>query len=290
MKIGSNPTAKRNFVCTLDGPTSVQQIQAACNVLQGSPHPEFDYLRALSTNVTEPDPFHANVSFDYGLPDAGSTFNPNPLQRPDIWTYAVSGATVPAEAYYWDSSINDFSEPETDEDGMSALVNAAGDPLMGVTTQVGEMKVTIKGNREQFDIDEALKVSGTINEDTYLGKPPFFWQCQGISAAPKTEAVNDQEYKFYEVQVNLLYRSLGFVAKLFDTGYNVIDPELGYTRAQVKSKKDGTFANASMPVALNDDGSQTEPGEDGKVKVRTIKRRLHPAVSFNTYFGSPPTS
>ena len=160
---------------------------------------------------------------------------------------------------------------------------------MGVTTQVGELKVTIKGNRKKFETQKAIAAAGAINSDTYLFAQPYQWQCQGISGSPKTEAVNGVEIKFWEIQVSLIYRQRGFIARLFDTGYNVIDPK---TNRLVQGKvlnEQGVYVPSSMPVALNEDGTQMMPNEDGGgVCVRTIERRLHPEIAFNDYFGTPP--
>ena len=289
-RIGSDPSAQRSFVCTTDGPTSSTELQQACGITQGQSHPEYAYLVALSSSSTEPDYFHAELTFTYGLMPDAALFNPNPLARPDVWSYSVSGATIPAETYYEDSQVgrNSAQCPGTvNPDGTVPLINSAGDPLMGVTTQVGELKATIKGNRPTFDTAQAIAAAGAINQDAYLFAQPYQWQCQGISGSPKTEAVNGETIKFWEIQVSLIYRQAGFIAKLFDTGYNVIDPIQGKIEATVKNSS-GVFVPSSMPVALNEDGSQMRPSPGGGgVCVRTISRRLHPTVNFNSFFGTP---
>lgn len=292
MRIGSDPSAQRNFVCTLDGPTTSDELQRACSILQGQSHPEFPYLVALSSTSTESDYYHAELTYTYGLMPDAEEFSPNPLARPDVWSYSVSGATIPAETYYPDDNLSkNASECQgsaTNSDGTVPLVNSAGDPLMGVTTQVGELKVTIKGNRREFDTQQAIAAAGAINEDNYLFAQRYQWQCQGISGNPKTEAVNGETYKFWEIQVSLIYRQAGFVAKLFDTGYNVIDEKTNKLREATVLNSQGVQVPSSMPVALNEDGTQMQPSEDGGgVCVRTIERRLHPSISFNDFFGTP---
>ena len=288
---GSDPSAQRNFVCTLDGPTSSSELQAATGIIQGQPHPEYSYLVALASTSTESDYYHAEITYTYGLTPQGSDFAANPLARPDVWSYSVSGASIPAETYYPDSNTRNAAQCQssTNSDGTLPLVNSAGDPLMGVTTQVGELKVTIKGNRQEFETQKAIAAAGAINSDPYLFAQPYQWQCQGISGSPKTEAVNGVEIKFWEIQVSLIYRQRGFIARLFDTGYNVIDPK---TNRLVQGKvlnEQGVYVPSSMPVALNEDGTQMMPdSEGGGVCVRTIERRLHPEIAFNDYFGTPP--
>ena len=290
-RIGSDPSAQRSFVCTTDGPTSSGELQQACGILQGQSHPEYAYLVALASTSTEPDYYHAELTYTYGLMPDAALFAANPLARPDVWSYAVSGATIPAETYYDDSSLGRTSGQcggSTNPDGTVPLVNSAGDPLMGVTTQVGELKVTIKGNRATFNTSQAIAAAGAINQDAYLFAQPYQWQCQGISGSPKTEAVNGETIKFWEIQVSLIYRQAGFIAKLFDTGYNVIDPKTNRLQEATVLNKQGVYVPSSMPVALNEDGTQMMPSESGGgVCVRTIRRRLHPAVNFNSFFGTP---
>lgn len=297
MKMGANPTATITYACTLDGTaTTNAQIQTACNVQQGAAHPEMPYLVALESTVTQPDPYHAICTYKYGVPvGSADEFTPSPLTRPDIWSYSTTGATIATSHYYPEGE----DDVQTLADGTSPLVNSASDELFGVQTQVGELKVSIKGNRQSFDFAEATAVTGAINNDTYLGGEQYCWQCQGISGEPRTEIVNNVQYKFYVVQVSLVYRQQGFVAKLLDTGMNVLKEEesegtgestgkLVKQQATVKNAK-GIDVPASQPVALNEDGTQMEPDGEGKTPPRTLMRRLHKAIAFNSYFGTPPT-
>lgn len=295
MKMGANPTATITYACTLDGTaTTNAQIQTACGVTQGAAHPEMGYLVALESTVTQPDPYHAVCTYKYGVPVGGATdFKPNPLTRPDVWSYATTGATIATAHYY----PEDGEDVDTLPDGTSPLINSASDELFGVQTQVGELKVSIKGNRATFDYGEATAVTGCVNNDVYLGGAKYCWQCQGISGEPRTEIVNNVQYDFYVVQVSLVYRQQSFVARLLDTGMNVLKEEqsdsgestgkLVKQQATVKNAK-GIDIPSSQPVALNEDGTQMEPDSEGKTPPNTLFRRLHQAVAFNTYFGTPP--
>lgn len=282
-RLGSNPSATRKFVCTTDGPTSVTDISAALGIPQGSPHPEATYLLALDASFTEPDMYHAEVSISYGMPaEAGTgsaSWSPNPLVRPAVWSYSTTGATVPVEDY--------FEGTGSTASSLKPLVNSAGEPLLGVTTQIGELKVQIQVNRPTFDYGAAIAGTGAINNAPYLGAPAYYWQCQGISGQPQTEAVNGQQIRFWSITANLVYRQRGWVAQLLDTGYNCIQPTGGLGPCKVLAE--GGVIDASMPMALNADGTQALSGSDGKIPVRKIERRLHPAVDFVAYFGTPPS-
>jgi hypothetical protein len=282
-RLGSNPSATRKFVCTTDGPTSVTDISAALGIPQGSPHPEATYLLALDASFTEPDTYHAEVSISYGMPaEAGTdsqSWTPNPLSRPAVWSYSTTGATIPVEDYYEGTGSSSTS--------LKPLVNSAGEPLLGVTTQVGELKVQIQVNRASFDVGAAIAGTGALNDSGYLGAPAYHWQCQGISGQPQTEAVDGVQIRFWSITSNLVYRQRGWVAQLLDTGYNCIQPDGGLGPCKVIT--DAGPVEASMPMALNEDGTQAFNSSGGKIEVRKIERRLHPAVNFVSYFGTPPS-
>lgn len=271
-KLGSAPTAQMKYKLTLDGPTPHQVILNTVGILHGTAHPEYGYLWCSNGQITEPDYYHAEVTYDFELPPTGTdTWNPNPLLRPDIWSYSTGGSSVPA-THYWEGTQK------------KPLVNSAGDPLFGVSTTVGELKVSIKGNRPFFDFGLATAVTGTINSAAYLGAPEYHWLCQGISGTPKVEAVNGTEVKYYEVTANLVYRQNGYLAELYDVGMNYLDPTSGERcRARVFSEERGVFVAATQPVALNIDGSQKDPGLEPDV----LERRLHVATDFLAFFGVP---
>ena len=280
-RLGSNPSATRKFVCTTDGPTSVTDVSTFLNIPQGSPHPEATYLLALDASFTEPDPYHVEVTIAYGMPAEAGTDSQNwavnPLARPAVWSYSTTGATIPVEDYY-----------EGTGSELKPLVNSAGEPLLGVTTQVGELKVTIQANRPTFDVGAAIAGTGAINDSAYLGAPAYHWQCQGISGQPQTEAVNGVQVRFWSITSNLVYRQRGWVAQLLDVGLNCITPEGGLGPCKVYGL-DGPPVNASLPMALNEDGTQRLASGSGKIEISKLERRLHPAINFTAYFGTPPS-
>ena len=156
-----------------------------------------------------------------------------------------------------------------------------------LTTQVGELKVQIQVNRASFDVGAAIAGTGALNDSGYLGAPAYHWQCQGISGQPQTEAVDGVQIRFWSITSNLVYRQRGWVAQLLDTGYNCIQPDGGLGPCKVIT--DAGPVEASMPMALNEDGTQAFNSSGGKIEVRKIERRLHPAVNFVSYFGTPPS-
>lgn len=282
-RLGSNPSATRKFVCTTDGPTSVTDVSTALGIPQGTPHPEATFLLALDASFTEPDLYHVEVSISYGMPaeagEGSDDWTPNPVLRPAVWSYSTTGATVPVEDYYAGTGSTAAS--------LKPLVNSAGEALLGVTTQIGELKVTIQVNRPAFDVGAAIAGTGAVNNATYLGAPKYHWQCQGISGQPQTEAVNGEKVRFWSITANLVYRQRGWMAQLLDTGYNCIQPTGGLGPCKVLAERG--LIDATMPMALTSTGTQAVSGTDGKIPIRKIERRLHPAVNFVEYFGTPTT-
>ena len=53
--LGSSPECSMVFALTLNGPTSTQEMLDRVNLKFGDPHPEYDYIMALSASVTETD-------------------------------------------------------------------------------------------------------------------------------------------------------------------------------------------------------------------------------------------
>ena len=251
-RLGSNPSATRKFVCTTDGATSVSDASTAIGIPQGSQHPEATYLLALDASFTEPDLYHVEVSISYGMPAEAGTdsenWQPNPLFRPAVWSYSTTGSTIPVEDYYEGTGSGTGS--------LKPLVNSAGEALLGVTTQVGELKATIQVNRPTFDVGAAIAGTGAVNDSAYLGAPAYHWQCQGISGQPQTEAVNGVQIRFWSITANLVYRQRGWSAQLLDTGYNCIDSQGGLSPCKIYTECwSGQFYDADGAEIRRNSGS-----------------------------------
>ena len=114
-KFGESPTATRVVNATLDGATNTQDVLNAIGIFHGALHPEYPYLVCTNGSVTETDAFHAEVTYTYEVPQEGTDeFQPNPLSRPDVWTFSTGGAEVPCLYYYAGN-------------GIAPLINSAGD-------------------------------------------------------------------------------------------------------------------------------------------------------------------
>ena len=274
-KFGEAPAAERKYVCTLDEATGTQEIINTVGILHGSIHPEFSYLLCMNVAVNETDAFHAEVTYSY---ETVKDREPNPLARKDVWSFSVSSAAVPALFYYHGESGNSDIRP---------LVNAAGDFIEGLQAVEGEVKATINGNRAAFPLAIAASVTNSINSAPYLGGAAYTWLCQGISAQQQTEVVNGAEVNYWAVSVELVYRSSSWIMKLPHVGLHYI--ESGQKRrCWVYEGQPGSSekVDASSPQALTSTGAMKYPGGEGVPEQ--LLRRVHQAIAFAQYFGTPP--
>lgn len=277
-RFGEAPTAERRFAVTLDDPaTPTQEIINTIGIAHGAYHPEYTFLRCVEGSVSEnsPDPWHAEVSFRYQVPERGNQeFDPNPLARPDVWSFSTGGAQVPALVYYEGSGNGD----------VRSLTNAAGDFFEGLTMDESEVRASISGNRPTFPLATAAAVTNAVNDAPYLGGPANTWKCTGISAQQTTEVVNDIEINYWQVSVELAYRQSGWSLLLPHVGWHYIDgsdKKICYVYDD-----EGNKIAASFPQPLNTDGTLKYPGGPGMPDILT--RRINPEIDFGTYFGVPP--
>lgn len=269
---GEPPTAERKFIATLDATnTGTQEIIETVGIPHLAPHPEYPYLLMKNATVTEatPTPFHAEISYSYGIIEEEER-DPNPLDRPDVWSFSTSGAAVPAY-YYYDGST------------AKVLTNTANDFFEGAMTDEAEVRATIQGNRPGFPLALAAQVTNCVNSDAYLGAPPHHWKCGGISAQQTTEVVEDQEIRYWQITVELVFRQSGWSLQLPNVGYNYLEGSVK-KRAYVIDPDDGvTKIACSSPIALNENGSIRPAGAPD-----ILVRRVHREVEFLPLFGTPP--
>ena len=266
------PTAERKFVLVTDGPTSAMELIGAVGIYETSPHPDWPYMQMLGFSVTETDPYHAEISYSYSVPVDGS--DPNPLLRPDVWSFSTGGAAVPAKWYY----------PNAGNAVLKPLVNAAEDLFEGLETTESEINCTIAGNRELFPLALAAGVTNCVNHADYLGGTVHTWLCGGISAQQTTEVVNESPFTYWQVTVSLIYRASTHNLFIADAGFNFLAGGVK-KRCWVKGPPPDELQVASanaMPLAAN--GAMLGVGVDARV----IERRVHPEANFSAYFGVPP--
>jgi hypothetical protein len=275
-KFGESPTAERKYIVTVDEPTPTQNLINAVGILHASAHPEFSYLKCLNIQVTETDRHHAEITYSYELPQQGE-LDPNPLARPDVWSFSTGGSQVPALVYY-DGGGNGNKKP---------LQNTAKDFFEGLTTLEAEVRASISGNRPTFPLANAAAVTNSVNASSYLGGAAHTWLCAGISGQQATEVVNDTELRYWQITVELVYRASGHNLLLPNVGWNYLeggekkrvwvwfDPGNGEPKTQVAS---------GSPRALTNAGGLKADDQEPDI----LTRRVYPEADFSNYFGTPP--
>jgi hypothetical protein len=271
-KFGESPTAERKYIVTVDEPTPTQTLVNAVGILHASAHPEFSYLKCLNIQVTETDRHHAEITYSYELPKQ-EQLDPNPLARPDVWSFSTGGSQVPALVYY-DGSGNSNKKP---------LQNTANDFFEGLTTLEAEVRASISGNRAEFPLDQAAAVTNSVNDSAYLGAPKHSWLCSGVGGQQATEVVNDLEIRYWTVTVELVYRRSGHNLLLPNVGWNFLEGGQK-KRAWVLDPDTNEKVASGSPRALDAQGN-IKPGNQAP---DILERRVYPEANFSAYFGTPP--
>ena len=279
-KLGEAPTAQTKWVVTVSAPVNHQTIINAVGILHGTPHPEYSYLYCTNASLTETDKFHAEVVYSFELPKGSDPqlLNPNPLTRPDVWSFSSGGAQVPALVYYHGSGNGD----------RRPLTNAAGDYFEGLTTAEAEVRASIAGNRAVYPGALAAAVTNAINDGAFLWGAKHTWQCAGISAQQASEVVNGVQLNYWQVTAELVYRASGHNLLLPHIGYHYVTSSGGQKfRAFVRDPTTGQDVPSSTPQPLTTTGSLKYTGGTSGVPD-ILERRVFPEVNFSTYFGVPP--
>ena len=271
-KFGESPTAERKYIITVDEPTPTQNLVNAVGILHASAHPEFSYLKCLNIQVTETDRHHAEITYSYELPKQ-EELDPNPLARPDVWSFSTGGSQVPALVYY-DGSGNSNKKP---------LQNTAKDFFEGLTTLEAEVRASISGNRATFPLANAAAVTNSVNSSSYLGGAAHTWLCAGISGQQATEVVNDVELRYWQITVELVYRASGHDLLLPNVGWNYLEGG-EKKRVWVKDPESGEKVASGSPRALTTAGGLKDDDQEPDI----LTRRVYPEADFSNYFGTPP--
>jgi hypothetical protein len=271
-KFGESPTAERKYIVTVDEPTAAQTLVNAVGILHASAHPEFSYLKCLNIQVTETDRHHAEITYSYELPKQ-EELDPNPLARPDVWSFSTGGAQVPALVYY-DGSGNSNKKP---------LQNTAKDFFEGLTTLEAEVRASISGNRASFPLANAAAVTNSVNASPYLGGAAHSWLCAGISGQQATEVVNGVELRYWQITVELVYRASGHDLLLPNVGWNYLEGG-EKKRVWVKDPESGEKVASGSPRALTAGGALKADDQEPDI----LTRRVYPEEDFSSYFGTPP--
>jgi hypothetical protein len=269
-KFGEPPTFQRKYLVEVNDPMTTQtDMVNAVPVSFLDSHPEADYCLAMNVSVSNYNGsrWHYELTWDYELPKQENP-DKNPLARPDIWKWTTGALQVPALYYY-------------DGDTVKPLQNTANDFFEGATTDISTLQASISSNRATFDYGLATAVTNSVNSDTFLGAAQYTWKCSGISGQPAVEVVNEQTVRYWQIEITLEYRPDGWPLQLPNVGYNYIDGS-DKKRVWVWNDDKTERVPASNPQPLNNSGGLAT----GAPTI--LSRRVHRAVQFSQYFGTPP--
>jgi hypothetical protein len=254
-KLGGNPTASMVFVATLDGTTDASAVIGEIGISHGSLHPDHAALACDGISAEDIDRFHTQVTYTFTVTDGkdGDGENP-PWSQPDTWHFGTTNASVACTKHYvGNGNANRVT-----------LANTAGDPIFGIAMAESELKITISGSRLEFDLATALQYVNSINDDVWAGFPKHTVQCVGVSAQPAALEWEGEKIDYWQINVELLYRS---------SSHNLILPNVGW-RVIVNGKKERAWTYiteggerkkvpSTSPVSLNMDGGYLcGPGDD----------------------------
>lgn len=270
-RFGESPTAERRVIVTVDEPTAHQAIISTVGILHGDSHPEYVYLRMLDAQLSETDRQHVEITYKYEVPKQ-QDLDPNPLARPDVWSFSTGGAQVPALIYY-SGSGNASRKP---------LQNSAKDFFEGLTVTEAEIRATISGNRTAFPLALAAEVTNSVNSSGYLGGAAHTWFCSGIGGQQATEVVSGIEIRYWQVTVELIFRASGHSLLLPDVGLNYLEGG-EKKRVWVKDSETNEKVASSSPRALTTAGAMKGENEEPDILIR----RVYPEQDFASYFGTP---
>lgn len=272
-RFGESPSAETKVIVTVDEPTPTQTVINAVGVAHGASHPEYSFLRMLDASLSEIDRQHVEITYRYELPRQ-QDLEPNPLARPDVWSFSTGGSQVPALVYY-DGSGNNNRKP---------LQNSAKDYVWeGLTVSEAEVRASISSNRSQFPLAMAAAVTNAVNASSYLNGAAHTWFCSGISGQQASEVVNGVEIRYWQISVELVYRASGHSLALPDVGFHYLAGG-SRKRAMVKDEATGESIPSSSPLPLTSSGALKPDGSEPDILVR----RVYPEINFSNYFGTPP--
>lgn len=281
-RFGEPPVFERKFLVRVDDPATPETtVVNAVPVVYLDPHPEAVYCKAwdVSRDYYDGNRWAHLVTWKYEVPKQAN-YDPNPLSRPDVWKWSTGGVQVPCLTYY-DAT-----------DTLRALVNTAGDFIEGLTEDEPTLTAHISGNRAVYDYNLAAAVHGSLNNAAYLGWPKWAWKVDGIRGEPAVEIVNEQEIRYFKVEVELTAKASGWVLQIPNVGYNFVS---GGQKRRAWVWYDSGVAGeelqrvpSSGPQPLDSSGNlvTASPGESNPPMI--LSRRTKKQINFPQYFGTPP--
>jgi hypothetical protein len=284
LTLPDSPRFERKFIVSADPGTDMDEVVVATGVSHWQPHPEYPYTLAKSFSCApyQSSRRHWEVTVSYETPQKEEQ-DTSPLSRPDVWSFSVGGAQVPALTCYMGSG-NANRKP---------LTNTAGDFFEGLTTLEAEVRASIQANRASFPMSTAVSYANSVNDSAYLGGAKHTWFCAGISAQRAVEVVNDAELRYWQISTELVYRASGHNLLLPNVGYNFVKSgkklPCWVWATDAEGNPTSKRVRASTPQKLTQ-GGDIDPSIPGDETLRgpiILERRVYREMPFASAFGTP---
>ena len=168
------------------------------------------------------------------------TYDPNPLSRPPK---IVTGGT-------------DIMETVSVDQNGNAIVNSAGDfytPLPQRPVQGCEISIT--RNEATNPIGNILAFSYTTNNAAWFSLALGQGMFGKIQSEKVVEIINGTQVTYWSVTYPIRARSAGWILKLIDNGYRVVDSDSKY-----QNVTDSVGHKPSAPVLLDGTGKELAVG------------------------------
>ena len=208
-----------------------------------------------------------------------SVKDPNPLNRPDVWSLSASGTVVDATTYYEASDVGET---------IKQIVNTAGDPLPGLKRRQGEITMSVKGNRADSPFALATGLINRVNSAAWANGAEKTWLCTGVSAQQQSELVGEEIVEFWSVAFSFAYRPETWGAQSANVGLNEIaSNSSGQTikRRITIEDSNGNEVPTPKPLPLNADGSY----KGANTVADILQFDVYRTANFASQFGNPPT-
>jgi hypothetical protein len=208
-----------------------------------------------------------------------SVKDPNPLNRPDVWSLSASGTTVPAAFHYVGGA-------------QKQITNSAGDAITGLKRRQGEITMTVRGNRSGSPFALATTLVNRTNATEWADGAERTWLCTSISAQQQSELVGNEIVDYWSVSFSFAYRPETWAVQAPDVGLNQIvyiadqDIIVGREKRRITIQDaNGNAVPTPKPLPLNSDG--TLKGATAEADFLTFS--VYQTADFLSYFGDPPT-
>ena len=205
--------------------------------------------------------------------------DPNPLNRPDVWSLSASGTVVNATTYYPQSGVGE---------NIQQIVNTAGDPLPSIKRRQGEITMSVKGNRGNSPFSLATGFINRVNSAAWANGAAKTWLCTGVSAQQQSELVGEEIVEFWSVAFSFAFRPETWMAQAANVGLNEIAiNSSGQTiKRRITIEDDnGNALPTPKPLPLNAEGSY----KGANAVADILQFDVYRTADFASQFGNPPT-